>query len=244
MQRVLVTGGSRGIGREIVRKFASAGDAVFFSYATDVQGADQTARQCPRAIPFAADLRTEDGPERLVGAAKQQLGGIDVLVNCAGIYPHAAFTDTPPSMLADVMRINFESPYRLMQLTAELMTAEGGGAIVNVTSINANSPDAGLSAYDASKAALTQAVRTAALELGAHGIRVNAVAPGLVDAPELKKAAPARHAAFLAHAPLGKLVSPKDIAEAVFFLASPAAAAITGQTLVVDAGVTLAGYSA
>src|SRR5712691_9487251 len=99
MQRVLVTGGSRGIGREIVRKFDSAGDAVFFSYATDVKGAEQTARQCPRAT------------------------------NCAGVYPHAAFTETPPAMLAEVMRVNFEAPYRLMQLTAERMAAGGGGAI-------------------------------------------------------------------------------------------------------------------
>jgi NAD(P)-dependent dehydrogenase (short-subunit alcohol dehydrogenase family) len=244
MRRVLITGGSRGIGRAIVRRFDAAGDSVFFSYASNVDEAEQTVRHAPHAIPFAVDLRAEDGPERLVSAAEQRLGGIDVLVNCAGIYPHATFADTPPSLLEEVMRVNFEAPYRLMQLAAVPIAAAGGGAIVNVTSINATSPDTGLSAYDASKAALAQAVRTAALELGARHIRVNAVAPGLVDAPELEHEAPDRRAAFLAHAPLGILVTPTDIAEAVFFLASPAATAVTGQTLVVDAGVTLAGYNA
>jgi 3-oxoacyl-[acyl-carrier protein] reductase len=244
MRRILVTGGSKGIGRQIVQKFDSAGDAVFFSFATDAEGANQTAAQSRRATPFAVDLRVENGPELLVGAAEQHLGGIDVLVNSAGIYPHATFTETTPHLLEEIMRINFEAPYRLMQLAAQPMAAAGGGAIINVTSINATSPDAGLSAYDASKAALTQAARTAALELGNHGIRVNAVAPGLVDAPDLEQAAPDRRAAFLTHSPLGKLVSALDIAEAVFFFASPSAAAITGQTLIVDAGVTLAGYSA
>jgi 3-oxoacyl-[acyl-carrier protein] reductase len=244
MRRVLVTGGSKGIGRQIVHKFDSAGDAVFFSYATDAEGARQTAAQSRHAVPFAVDLRAENGPDQLVSAADEHLGGIDVLVNSAGIYPHAAFIETPPPLLGEIMRINFEAPYRLMQLAAQPMAAAGGGAIVNVTSINATSPDAGLSAYDASKAALAQATRTAALELGHHGIRVNAVAPGLVDAPDLEEEAPDRRAAFLTHSPLGKLVSPLDIAESVFFFASPSAAAITGQTLIVDAGVTLAGYNA
>src|SRR5436190_13147530 len=119
MRRVLVTGGSKGIGRQIVHKFDSAVDAVFFSYATDAEGAKQTAAQSRQAVAFAVDLRAENGPDRLVSAAHEHLGGIDVLVNSAGIYPHAAFTETPPPLLEEIMRLNFEAPYRLMQLAAQ-----------------------------------------------------------------------------------------------------------------------------
>lgn len=241
-QRVLVTGGSRGIGRAIVRRFDSAGDKVVFSYAVDEDGAAETCSSCAKAVAVVADLRAKEVAQQLVATAREHLGGLDVLVNCAGIYPHAPFLGTPPEMLAEVLLINFEAPYQLMQLAGAAMAETGTGAIVNVTSINAFRPDVELSAYDASKAALAQVTRTAALELGPRGIRVNAVAPGLVDAPDLSEVAPNRRAAFLAHAPLGRLVRPEDVAEAVYFLASPAAAVITGQTLVVDAGVTLASY--
>jgi 3-oxoacyl-[acyl-carrier protein] reductase len=115
---------------------------------------------------------------------------------------------------------------------------------VNVTSINAFSPEGGLAAYDASKAALAQLTKTAALELGPLNIRVNAVAPGLIAAPDLETEAPERVNAFLAHAPLGRLVDPEDIANAACFLASAESSAITGQTLVVDCGVSLSGYMA
>ncbi|MHB8470607.1 MAG: SDR family NAD(P)-dependent oxidoreductase [Gaiellaceae bacterium] len=244
MPGVLVTGGSRGIGRAIVHRFDQAGDRVLFCYSNDESGAEVTKRLCPNAVTVRLDLTGPSGPEELLLAAVEQLGGIDVLVNCAGIYPHAPFLDTPLPVVDKIFHLNFTVAFRLMQLAGGAMAQRSRGAIVNVTSVNAFSPDAGLAAYDASKAALSQLTRTAALELGEFGVRVNAVAPGLVDDPALAETAPERQAAFLSHAPLRKLVQPDDVAEAVYFLASPAAGAITGQTLVVDAGVTLAGYTA
>jgi NAD(P)-dependent dehydrogenase (short-subunit alcohol dehydrogenase family) len=215
---------------------------VLFSYARDEEAAAATLADAPGAGAIRQDLRAGDAPETLVAATVRQLGGIDVLINCAGIYPHYDFLDTEREQLEDILSVNFTAAFRLMQHSARAMTDNGGGAIVNITSINAFAPEGGLSAYDASKAALTQATRTAAVELGRLGIRVNAVAPGLVDAPDLDEVVPERVKAFLAHAPLGKLVRAEDVARAALFLATAGSAAITGQTLVVDAGVSLAGY--
>lgn len=244
MRRVLVAGGSGGIGRAVVQRFDKAGDGIVFSYASDAAAADETSRSCATAHSVHSDLTAPQAAEHLVETTHNRLGGLDVAVNCVGVYPHAPLLETSKAMLGEVMRVNFLAAYRLIQVAGSALAQAGAGAIVNVTSINAFSADAGLSAYDASKAALAQATRTAALELGPMGVRVNAVAPGLVDDPLLETAAPKRRTAFLTHAPLRKLVTPEDVAEAVFFLASSGAAAITGETLIVDAGVTLAGYAA
>lgn len=242
-RRVLITGGSRGIGRAVVFAFASAGDSVAFSWSTDDQGTAITQAGAPGSTALRADLRDPEATERLVPAAVERLGGLDVLVNCAGIYPHSAFTETRQQVVADVLRVNVVAPIELMRQAAPYLRESAYGSIVNVTSINATAPDAGLSAYDASKAALAQATRTAALELGSWGVRVNAVAPGLVNDPGLADGAPERIASFVRHAPLGRVVEPGEIAAAILFLASAESSAITGQTLVVDAGVTLAGYT-
>lgn len=244
MSRVLVTGGSRGIGRSVVRAFTLAGDRVLFSYGRDAQAAASTCRAAPGAVAIQHDLRAVDAPEALVAAAIEHLGRIDVLVNCAGIYPHTEFLETSAEELGEVLQVNFMAAYRLMQLCGRVMAEDETGTIINITSINAFSPEEGMSAYDASKAALAQATRTAALELGRCGVRVNAIAPGLVDAPGIWGAVPERCAAFVEHAPLGRLVAPDDVANVALFLASPGSSAITGQTLVVDAGVSLAGYMA
>lgn len=242
MRGVLVTGGSRGIGRAIVDRFADAGDRVLFTYATARADADGLARP-PRTDAVCVDLRERSSLAMLCATALERLESLDVLVNCAGIYPSAPLVDTSPHLLAEVLEVNVVAPFQLMRDFGRTSGA-GERAIVNVTSINAFVPDKGLAAYDASKAALTQATRAAALELGPRGIRVNAVAPGLVDAPGIGDAIPQRVASFVRRAPLRRLVAPHEVAEAVFFLASPAASAITGETLFVDAGVTLAGYTA
>lgn len=243
MRGIIVTGGSRGIGRAIVHRFAAAGDRVLFTCVRGEEAAAETAT-ASSADYVVADVRDDSGVAAVMRAAEARLQSLDVLVNNAGIYPHTPFAETSRDTLREILEVNVVGPFRLMQAFAQSARPTDGRAIVNVTSINAFASDAGLAAYDASKAALTQATRTAALELGPRGIRVNAVAPGLVDGPQLEKAAPQRRAAFLDHAPLGRLVAPDDVAEAVFFLASSTAAAVTGQTLVVDAGVTLAGYTA
>jgi NAD(P)-dependent dehydrogenase (short-subunit alcohol dehydrogenase family) len=241
---VIVTGGSGGVGRAVVRAFAAKGHKVLFCYARDVVGAAETMAESPSAIGVRLDLRDPDAADLLTAEATERMGTVGVLINCAGIYPHASFTEVPAREVEEVVRVNFLAPFALMQRLAPVMAASDGGAIVNITSINAFSPEAGLAAYDASKAALAQLTKTAALELGPRNIRVNAIAPGLIAAPELQTVAPERVSAFLAHAPLGSLVDPDDIAHAACFLASAESSAITGQTLVVDCGVSLSGYMA
>lgn len=168
-------------------------------------------------------------------------GTLDILVNCAGVYPHASIAETDSDLLTRVLKVNVVAPFLLLGLAIGRLTP-GRGSVVNITSIDAFAPEAGLAAYDASKAALAMLTRTAALELGPHGIRVNAVAPGLVWDPTLEDAAPERANAYRARSPLGRLVEPGEVANTVVFLASDAASGITGHSLVVDAGVTLASY--
>ncbi|MCU1571125.1 MAG: hypothetical protein JWR33_1866 [Naasia sp.] len=242
MPGAVVTGGSRGIGAAIVRALAKIDYRVLFTYSGDESGAAEVLATVPGSSALRVDGRQPDAAERLIDAAVETLATIDVLVNSAGIYPHADLRSLSREELMDVFRVNVHAPIELVQRVALPMAAAGGGAIVNITSVNAFAPESGMAAYDASKAALAQFTRTAALELGRHAIRVNAVAPGLVASPGIEEIVPERVDAFVRAAPLGRLVSPDEVAQAVVFLATPASSAITGQTLVVDAGVTLAGY--
>ncbi len=245
-RRVLVTGGSRGIGRAIVEAFASAGSDVAFSYREHKEAAEEASLRCGeagvRSVAIRADLASDDAPERVVDQALNFLGGLDAVVNSAGIYPKAPIRDTEPTLLQEVLRLNVEAPFAVIRRAIDPLAASRGCA-VNVSSISAFEPRAGMAAYDASKAALSTLTKSAAVELGPLGIRVNAVAPGLVWAPDLEEVAPQLVAANLEHAPLGKLVQPGDVAKAVLFLAGEGAAAITGQVLVIDAGVSLVGYA-
>ena len=243
--KVLVTGGSRGLGRVIVEAFARAGAHVAFSYRTDQAAAEElTARAAPDAhlVALQADLEQPQAADRLVVHATAALGGLDVVVNSAGIYPHAPIGDTGDALLERINRVNFLAPFAILRRALPLL-ARRPGAVVNVTSIDAFAPEAGLAAYDASKAALAMLTRTAALEFGPLGVRVNAVAPGLIWSAGIEAAVPERVASYRLHAPLGRLVRPEEVAFVVLFLASEEASGVTGQMLVVDAGVTLAGYS-
>jgi len=243
---VLVTGGSRGIGRAIVEAFADGGADVAFSYRADRASAEEVIRRATaagvRAFAFQADLSEVAAAEHLVRDATVALGGLSVVVNSAGVYPHASIDDTSPEFLDDVLRINVKAPFAIIRCAADEL-ARTEGAVVNVTSIDSFDATVGLAAYAASKAALTMLTRSAALELGPLGVRVNSVAPGLVWAPGIEDEIPEMVATHRARSPLGRLVEPSEVASAALFLASNLASGITGHMLVVDAGVTLAGYA-
>ena len=245
-RRVLVTGGSRGIGRAIVEAFASAGCDMAFTYKDDDKAAEEVSRRCAgpgvRSVAIQADLASDDAPARAVDEALNFLGGMDAVVNAAGIYPKASIQNTGTAMLREVLRLNVEAPFAVIRRAIDSL-ADSRGSVVSVSSISAFEPRAGMAAYDASKAALSTLTKSAAVELGPLGIRVNAIAPGLVWAPDLEEVAPQLVAANLEHAPLGKLVQPDDVAKAVLFLTGEGAAAITGHILVIDAGVSLTGYA-
>ncbi|WET80914.1 SDR family NAD(P)-dependent oxidoreductase [Amycolatopsis sp. QT-25] len=235
----LVTGAGGGIGRGIARRFAEAGSAVAVHYHRDEASALAVVERIQEAggtaKAFGADL-TDDGEcRRLVAAAAAWTGRLDTLVNNAGVQP----VEPLPGMSAEswraVLDANLTSAFSCTQAAAESMT---GGSVVHIASIEAAQPAPGHAHYSSAKAALVMHARAAALEYGSRGIRVNAVSPGLIDRPGLGAAWPEGVRRWQQAAPLGRLGTPDDVANACLFLASPLAAWITGHDLTVDGGVS------
>lgn len=231
---MLVTGGGSGLGEAIARRFASTGARIGIIDVSD-EGATRVA----------ADL----GAERFVGsvtdeptitAALDQFGAPDVTVCAAGIVRFGALLDLEVEAWREVLEANLTGTFLVAREAARrLVAAERGGSIIAITSINGRAPGLHAGAYGASKAGLGLLVRQMAQEWAPRGIRVNAVAPGLIDAgmsAPIYADAQVR-AARESRVPLGRLGSAADVASAVHWLASAEAAYITGQELVVDGGV-------
>jgi NAD(P)-dependent dehydrogenase (short-subunit alcohol dehydrogenase family) len=240
-RRVVVTGGSSGIGRAIVLAFADEGAKVVAS-GRDRSRLDAVAAAAPSGAVegIVADLREPEAASRLVEASVERLGGVDVLVNCAGVAHQRPILDLTPDVWHDTMQTNLSAPFFASQAAARHMAAAGGGAIVNVASIDAfqaESPDA---PYCASKAGLVMLTQSFAVELGHLGIRCNAVAPGLTDTPMLLDdlQRPAFRASYLRRIPSRRASRPEEQASVVLFLASDDASYVNGETVVVDGGQT------
>ncbi|MEV6910381.1 SDR family NAD(P)-dependent oxidoreductase [Amycolatopsis sp. NPDC051071] len=236
----LVTGASGGIGRGIALRFAEAGSAVAVHYHRDSASASAVVGRIEEdggtAKAFAADLSDDGECRGLVAATMAWSGRLDTLVNNAGVQP----VEPLPGMSADawraVLATNLTSAFSCTQAAAEVMT--GGGSVVHIASIEAAHPAPGHAHYSSAKAALVMHARAAALEYGPRGLRVNSVSPGLIDRPGLGEDWPDGVGRWRAAAPLGRLGTPADVANACLFLASPLAAWITGQDLTVDGGVS------
>jgi NAD(P)-dependent dehydrogenase (short-subunit alcohol dehydrogenase family) len=238
----LITGSGSGIGRGIAARFAEAGAAVMLHYHTSADGAEglvgQIRARGGRAVSSAADVTSPAGVTRLVQVTVETFGRLDILVNNAGIYPLAGVIEMSVEAWDEVLDADLKSVFLCTQAAARQMTAQGsGGAIVNITSIEAENPAPRHSHYNAAKGGVLMYTRAAAFELGPYQIRVNAVAPGLIWKEGLDQSWPDGVARYLATAPLGRLGQPEDIADACLFLASPAARWITGASLTVDGGV-------
>jgi NAD(P)-dependent dehydrogenase (short-subunit alcohol dehydrogenase family) len=240
----LVTGAGSGLGRVVARRFAEAGARVAVHYRDSRDGAEAVVREIGaaggEARAFAADLTGEGEAARLVAEVAGALGPLGVLVNNAGSYPLAGLLEVTAPQWDAALAANLRSALECLQAAGRRMAARGEGAIVNVTSIQAFRPAPALAHYSAAKAGLEMLTRSAALELGPSGVRVNAVAPGLVWREGIETAWPDGVARYVARAPLGRLGQPEDVADACLFLASPAARFVTGTTLVVDGGVLAA----
>jgi NAD(P)-dependent dehydrogenase (short-subunit alcohol dehydrogenase family) len=244
-RRVLVTGGSRGIGRGIVEAFVEEGATVLV---TDIDGAPlETIREAfgDRVLTEPADLRDASAPAALVRSCVERLGGLDVVVNNAGVQPDGPVLEVDAETFEEAFAVNVRAPFVLMQEACRHWTATNArGAIVNVSSANAFQNESPESVYNASKAALVALTRAFAHEMGHHGIRVNGVAPGETITPETEREiASDREARRVIHRYLGRIPlrhagTPRDQAMAVLFLASDDARFITGQTLIVDGGET------
>jgi NAD(P)-dependent dehydrogenase (short-subunit alcohol dehydrogenase family) len=238
----LVTGSGSGLGRGIAARFAEAGATVAVHYHTSAAGAEalvaRIAAAGGRAVALQADLTRADEVARLVAAVGERCGRLDILVNNAGSYPAVGALEMTPEQWDGVIAANLRGTFLMAQAAARRMVAQGtGGAIVNITSIEAENPAPGHSHYNAAKAGVLQLTRALAAELGAHAIRVNAVAPGLIWAEGIEADWPDGVARWQRTAPLARLGRPEDVADACLFLASPAARWITGASLTVDGGV-------
>jgi NAD(P)-dependent dehydrogenase (short-subunit alcohol dehydrogenase family) len=237
----LVTGASGGIGAGIAARLAEAGATVVVHYRSDGAGAAALAAKIG-GLAVPAELTDTAAVEALVAAAVDHAGRLDVVVNNAALQPVAALADLDPDSFDTVVDANLGGAFRVLRATAARWRQRGeAGAVVNIVSIEAIQPAAGHAHYSASKAALMMLTRSAALEYGPSGIRVNAVAPGLIWREGIEAGWPEGVARWRAAAPLGRLGHPSDVADACLFLASPAARWITGHTLVVDGGVLTAG---
>jgi dehydrogenase/reductase SDR family member 4 len=241
----VVTGGSRGIGRAIALAFASAGGDVVVA-SRKQEGCDQVAAEIQalgrRAVGVACHVGDPDQVRALVDRALGEWGRIDTLVNNAATNPvYGPFTETELAAWDKVMDVNLRGPFLLSTVAARHMAGRGSGSIVNIASTEALSPDPKLGAYSISKAALIAMTRVLAKELGPRGVRVNAIAPGLVETrfAQALLEDPAVYARYIEKTALRRHAQPEEIAHAALFLASDASSYMTGHVMVVDGGETL-----
>ena len=238
----LVTGSSRGIGRAIALRLARDGAAVAVNYRERRDRAEEVVEEIKasggRAVAVAADLASADDCTRLVETTRKLLGPIEILVNNAGVFRKGDLADFDFSQMDGMRNINVDGLVRVTRAVADDMKASRWGRIVNITSIaGLGTSTGGTTFYAATKAAVITLSRRFALDLGPHGITVNAIAPGFI-ATDMAAQSGADFDAIAARAMMRRVGTPDDIAAAVSFLASEQAGFITAQLLTVDGGRT------
>lgn len=240
----LVTGSDSGIGQAIAKLFAREGANVVVHYGSDRAGAEETARaveeQGKKSAIFQADLSEPTNAQTLYQQAVEALGQIDILVNNAGAGAGVEQSlDTSLDEFIGVININLVSPWALCQAASQDMQRRGKGVIINITSVHEEIPSPGGAAYTAAKGGLRNITRTLALELSRNGIRINNIAPGMIDTPmnaeQLSDPEQAKEASE--KIPMGRPGQPEEIATMALFLASDEASYVTGSSFFVDGGL-------
>jgi 3-oxoacyl-[acyl-carrier protein] reductase len=236
---VIVTGSARGIGRVIAENFARAGARVVVS---DINQAacDATAAAIGHgAIGIKADVTQSGDVTQLFDRVAEQLGQVDIVVNNAGITRDALMIRMDEKDWDTVLDINLKGAFLVTKTAARLMMKQRYGRIINISSVVGIGGNAGQSNYSASKAGLLGLTKSAARELGARNITVNAVAPGFIETEMTAQLPEAARQAFMSKVCINRAGLPQDVAGAVLFLASEEASYITGQVLAVDGGMTM-----
>jgi len=238
---VVVTGGTRGIGRAVSLHFIREGATVFAAYRTNDEAAhavEEAAAGLPGTIvTYRADVATGEGAVSLMDQAAQQTGSIDILINNAGIIRDCFLPMMSDDDWNGVIRSNIDPLFHCCKWGARKMLSRRKGAIVNVSSIAAFTGTAGQTNYAASKGAIISFTKALSRELGPMGIRVNAVAPGLIETEMLAGMKREMIDKVVSTSSLGRIGRPEEVAEVVGFLASERASYINGQCLVVDGGI-------
>ncbi len=237
----LVTGASRGIGRAIAVDLARAGaelavvgrDAASLAATAD---AAREARPGVQVLETVADVTDPAAVDGAVAGALERFGRIDIAVANAGQAIDGLIVRMKPAELETVLAVNLKSAFYLCSAVARPMIKQRGGAIVLVSSVVGLGGNAGQAAYAASKAGLLGLAKSVAKELGSRNVRVNAVAPGLIETSMTESMPEQARAHFLSAVPLGRSGTPEDVSGVVTFLCSDAARYVTGQTIVVDGG--------
>jgi 3-oxoacyl-[acyl-carrier protein] reductase len=235
----VITGGSRGLGQAIVQRLACSGCDVLYTYSGE-PGRTQEAMvgtNGGRILAMQADVRDAAAARDVIDTARREFGGLQVLVNNAGITRDRALAMMSKSDWSDVLEVNLSGAFLYCQAAAGLFMRQLGGRIINVTSISGLRGVAGQANYCAAKAGMIGMTKAMARELGPFNVTVNAVAPGYIETRMISHFTPAFKAKMTKQTPLGRFGCPEDVSGLVEFLASDAAGYITGQTINVDGGL-------
>jgi 3-oxoacyl-[acyl-carrier protein] reductase len=240
---VLVTGGSRGIGKAIVYALASEGAHVAFTYKSATAAAEEVKKEIEakgrRALAIQSDAKDFSAAVVAVDAVVKEFGRLDVLVNNAGITKDGLLMRMSEQDWDDVLNTNLKSAFNFSKAVCRQMMGQREGKIINISSISGVIGNAGQANYSAAKAGLLGLTKSLAKELASRNIQVNAIAPGFVDTDMTEKLNPQQKEAIANLIPLKRTAKPEEIASVVVFFASSAASYITGQVLCVDGGMVM-----
>ena len=239
----VITGGVRGIGRAIAEEFCRQGADVLLCYRSNEEAAKRTAEELKqygtRVELLKGDVSDPAHAEETAKLAKELFGKIDILVNNAGITKDKLLLKMTPSDFDEVVQANLSGSFYFLQAIAPVMIKQRGGRIINISSIVGVKGNAGQVNYSASKAGIIGMTLSAAKELGKRGITVNALAPGYIETDMTGVLTEDQKKAMLDMISLGRAGKASDVANAAAFLASDAAAYITGQILAIDGGMAM-----
>lgn len=236
----VITGGARGQGAAEARRFVAAGGHVVIADVLEAEGKELAEGLGGRARFVRLNVADEHDWESMLGAVADW-PPVRVLVNNAGIHWNRELVDETGADLTRMLQVNVVGAMLGMRVVAEPMFHAGGGSIINVCSVLGLLGGRGSSSYTASKWALRGLTKSAAIELGPRGIRVNAIHPGYIETPMLAHVDPDRRSNFYDFLPLGRAAGPDEVAELALFLASDRSSYLTGGDFVVDGGLTAAG---